>query len=282
MSRIDLAAASSTAQVWPPILAIDPGSQSTGVCLRVGTTALEAVTLERAENHGDHREPTTYALEVVKVCREIIRRNREALNAEALARRVDPTSLRHAVETLVAPKGVPAKGRRSAVAPRVLASLPTTATVLGVVIGTWPRTLLVAPRGGSLGGWDAVEGAPSCLRGRTPTGWLLGGEDRSHQRSAWGIAGAAHFQAASSLREQAASAARHAAADWPGAAPDVLIPILRRSIIATDSWDLFSRLPALARAVVAMVTRDRDAAAEASRAVAAYLIESEDDGRGRA
>src|SRR5699024_9904537 len=88
--------------------------------------------------------------------------------------------------------GRPTKGRQTAVAPRVLASLPTASTVLGAAVGTWPRTILVAPQGGK--GWDDVgrEAAPSTLKRRTPAGWLAGGSVRSHQRAARAIAGVAH------------------------------------------------------------------------------------------
>lgn len=270
MSTTDLAHAAARATVWPPILAVDPGSRSTGVCLRVGTDALKAVTVERTEDHGDHEEATRYARSVVEACREMTRRQRPALNREAQDRGVAPPALRHAVETLVTPTARPVKGRRLAVAPRVLESLPVASTVLGMIVGVWPRTLLVAPLGEP--GWDAVgrDHAPSVLSGRTPSGWMQGGADRSHQRSAWAIAGAAHVLTAPPLREQAAAAARHAAAQEPSTDPEALVPILLRSIQETASWDLLERLPALARATVSMATRDQAAGEAAARAVEEY------------
>ncbi len=270
----DLAAAASTAPVWPPVLAIDPGSQSSAVCLRVGTDALEAVTVERnASYEGDgHEAPSRYAQQVVETAREITRRNRAALNAEAEARGVQPGGLRHAVETLVPPSPRPVKGRQMAVAPRVLAYLPVASIVLGAVIGTWPKVILVPPRGGTEGGWDALEGAPESLRGRTPSGWLAGGSDRSHQRSAWAIAGAAHTLTAAPLPAQVRAAAAATAALAPSLDPEVLVPALRVGIAQTASWDLLPRLPALAAATAAVITGGDRTAAEAARAaVAAYL-----------
>lgn len=226
MTTPELVQTAATAAVWPPILAIDPGSQSTGVCLRVGVEALEAVTVERnASYDGDgHTHPSRYAMAVIEVCRDLSRRNRDVLNEAAQVRGVQPGGLRHAVETLVPPTPRPVKGRQAAVAPRVLAYLPIASTVLGCVIGTWPRTILVPPRGGSEGGWDALEGAPVSLRGRTPTGWLAGGSDRSHQRSAFMIAGAAHFIDAQPLPEQIRAAATATASLAPSLAPEALIP----------------------------------------------------------
>lgn len=269
-----LAEVAATAHVWPPVLAIDPGSQSTGICLRVGTEALEAVTVERNQSYeGDgHTHPASYAQAVIEVCREITRRQRGALNQEAEARGIQPGGLRHAVETLVPPTPRPAKGRQQAVAPRVLQYLPVASTVLGAVVGTWPKTILVPPRGGDHGGWDALEGAPENLRGRTPSGWLAGGSNRSHQRSAWAIAGAAHTLAAAPLPEQVRAASRAVASLAPDLGPEALIPALRAGIAQAGAWDLLGRLPALAAASAAVMTKgDRGAAEQARGAVADFL-----------
>ena len=219
-TNADFVQAGAMASVWPPVLAVDPGSQSTGVCLRVGTVALEAVT----------------------------------------------------AETLVPPTPRPVRGRQAAVPPRVLEYLPGAATVLGAVLGTWPQTILVPPRGGAEGGWDAVEGAPENLRGRTPAGWLTGGSDRSHQRSAWAIAGAAHVLTAAPLAEQVRAASNASAARHPDLDPQALIPALRLGIAQTSAWDLLDRLPGLAAASVGLMTHGDRARAELAReAVAAYL-----------
>lgn len=274
MRSTDLATAASTVHVWPPVLAIDPGSQSTGLCLRVGVEALEAVTVERNQSYegDDHEGPSRYAMAVIETAREITRRQRDALNVEAEARGVNPGGLRHAVETLVPPTPRPVKGRQMAVAPRVLQYLPGASTVLGAVVGTWPKSILVPPRGGDAGGWDAVEGAPDNLRGRTPSGWLTGGSDRSHQRSAFMIAGAAHMLAADPLSEQVRAAATAVAALAPELTPESLIPALRLGIAESGAWDLLGRLPALAAASVAVMTRgDRVAAEQARESVANFL-----------
>lgn len=268
----DVAATAATVKVWPPILAVDPGSTSTGICLRVGTEVLEAVTVEHTGDRHDHTSSCRYAQRVIETCREITRRQRDALNAEAEARGVQPGGLRHAAETIVPPSPRPVRGRQAAVAPRVLSFLPGASTVLGCVLGTWPRAILVPPRGGDAGGWDALEGAPESLRGRTPSGWLPGGSDRSHQRSAWAIAGAAHALSAQPLPEQVRAAVAVAAALRPDLAPEALVPVLRTAIQQAGAWDLLTRLPALAAASVAVMTHgDRAAAEEARMAVAAFL-----------
>ncbi len=270
----DLVTRAATVAVWPPVLAIDPGSQSTGICLRVGTDALEAVTVERnASYEGDgHTFPTRYAQQVIEAAREITRRQRDVLNEAAQVRGVQPGGLRHAVETLVPPTPRPVKGRQMAVPPRVLQYLPGASCVLGAVVGTWPRTILVPPRGGDQGGWDALEGAPSSLRGRTPGSWLPGGSDRSHQRSAWAIAGVAHVLASPPLPEQVRAAASAVASLGPELTPESLIPALRAGIAESGAWDLLDRLPALASASVAVMTRGDRAQAEGARvSVAAFL-----------
>ena len=122
---VDIVTGAKQARVWPPVLAIDPGSRETGLCLRIGTDALEAVTVEQCEPTGNHAESVRYAREVIETAKEVTRRNRDRLNDEATCRGVAPGGLRHAVETLIAPTGRPTKGRQTAVAPRVLASLPT-------------------------------------------------------------------------------------------------------------------------------------------------------------
>ncbi|OIJ35436.1 hypothetical protein BK826_08070 [Rothia kristinae] len=270
----ELAVAAATAMAWPPILAVDPGSRSTGICLRIGTAALEAVTVERTGGDGhEHAAACRYAQQVIEAAREITRRNREALNREAVARGVQPGGLRHAAETLVTPTPRPVKGRQMGVAPRVLEHLPGAATVLGAVVGTWPRAILVPPRGGDHGGWDAVEGAPDNLRGRTPSGWLSGGSDRSHQRSAWAIAGAAHVLAAQPRSEQVRAASRAVASLSPSLDPESLIPALRAGLAQAGAWDLLDHLPALAAASVAVMTRGDRARADAARASVANFLE---------
>lgn len=269
MTSTDLATAASSAVVWPPIIAVDPGSRSTGVCLRVGVGALEAVTVERTGDGHDHQSACQYAQQVIEAVREVTRRNRAGLNAEAEQRGVNPGGLRRAVETLVAPTGTAVKGRRAAVPPTILASLPIASTVLGAVIGTWPQSILVAPRGGDAGGWDALPGAPENLRGRMPLGWMPGGSDRSHQRSAWALGGVAHVMTAAPLPDQVAAAVR--AAGRPDLDPEHLIPALRSAIAASEAWDLLTRLPSLAAAVAARVTGDRREGERIKVAVADYL-----------
>ena len=80
---VDIVTGAKQARVWPPVLAIDPGSRETGLCLRIGTDALEAVTVEQCEPTGNHAESVRYAREVIETAKEVTRRNRDRLNDEA-------------------------------------------------------------------------------------------------------------------------------------------------------------------------------------------------------
>ncbi|MBU5900139.1 hypothetical protein JVW24_23770, partial [Vibrio cholerae O1] len=62
----DIEVGAKQARVWPPVLAIDPGSRETGLCLRVGIDALEAVTVEKDDPTGNHAESVRYAREVIE------------------------------------------------------------------------------------------------------------------------------------------------------------------------------------------------------------------------
>lgn len=213
--------AAATADVWPPILSVDPGSQHTGCCLRMGRDALEAVTVERAEGTGDHREAVAYAVLAAEIADSLVDRHADEIRAEAERRGFPlPPPCRTAVETLLAPTApAGAKGRRAAIAPLILSSLPVAATVLGFWAGRHPSTILVAPRGGSMGGWEGLprEVYPASLIDRKPAAWIAGGCERRHQRSAFALAGAAHV-----LASQATATAPSAPAEAQSAAPDDL------------------------------------------------------------
>lgn len=196
ISREAAEQAAARAEVWPPILAVDPGSAHSGVCLRVGTAALEAVTVTLPEGDpGAFTYATDYAAAVLAAAGALVKRHEGALLRMAHERGERAAVIRRAVECMVPPTPrARVKGSRVSVAPSVLASLPIACTVLGAVFARWPRVIRVPPRGGETGGWEALPGDPypAALRGRTPEGWMKGGTDRSHGRSAWAIAGVAH------------------------------------------------------------------------------------------
>lgn len=299
-TRNTLAAAALAAGVYPPVLAIDPGSAHSGICLRVGTEALEAATVDAQGDLARHTAMVSHARRTVEIAHALIARNRDALTEIAASYGLaDPPRVRIAVETLVPPTpAARAKGSRVAVPPTVLADLPGAATVLGVVSEHWractpvpPLGQVTLPDGTTVQGWDGLGEtglAPSVLRSSTPEGWLLpqgGTQQRQHQRSAWATAGAAHCLTASPLREQAQHAASHAAAQRPSAAPEALVPVLRAAIAQTGSWDLWQRLPALASATIGLARGEQSAAKEAAEAVAVWLAETEetdDESEGRA
>lgn len=198
MSRVEMERAAVEAEVWPPIMAIDPGSAHTGICLRVGQQAIEAVTVSRDGFDPDHRALVRWSRRNIEVAHEVISRNREQVATLALERgEPNPPRVRVAVETLVPPTARPTKHRQVAVSPTVLADLPGAAAVLGTVAEHWRSAIPVPPRGAPEGGWDDLPKSayPANLKGHTPKGWLLpqeGTQDRSHQQSAWAIAGVAH------------------------------------------------------------------------------------------
>lgn len=255
ITRAALEQAAAEAEVWPPILAVDPGSGHTGVCLRVGREALEALSVEFGSDPQDACAATDYAGQVLAVAGEIAQRHEAEILGMAHERGLSRVPLRRAVEVMVPPTpAATAKGRRVAVAPRVLASLPVACTVLGAVFGRWPRVIRVPPRGGLEGGWEALPGDPypESLRGRTPDGWLRGGSDRSHQRSAWAVAGAAHAldlaaQTPSAEAVQAVVLAVLAAKPDPRD-PAGVLGAIRAAISSTRSGSLIGREAAIAAA----------------------------------
>lgn len=209
MSAVDPVAVVS-ADVWPPVLACDPGAMHTGLALRMGTAALEAVTVDRDEREAEadvHGTPR-YASRVLDTVDLLIDRHRDDVAAGAARRGLPVPSVRVAVEGLVPPTaGHRAKGGVG-LSVRVLSGLPATAAVLGAVLGRYPGAVVVAPAGGSRG-WDKLDkdSYPGSLRGRTPPGWLPGGSERRHQRSAWAVAGQAHLIAPAPAIAPAAPAA---------------------------------------------------------------------------
>lgn len=262
-TRAEVETGAATASVWPPVLAVDPGGMHTGVCLRVGLAALEAVSVENAFDPADARAATDYADLVLRTAGELAQKHEGALLALARERGLSRAPLRRAVEVMVAPTAsAAAKGRRVAVPPRVLASLPVACTVLGAIYGRWPRVIRVPPRGGAEGGWEALPGDPypAALRGRTPEGWLKGGSDRSHQRSAWAVAGAAHvldLSAQQPTPEQVQTVVLAVLETGPNPGdPAAVLAAIRAAISKTRSGTLVGREAALAAAVARGLGRD--------------------------
>lgn len=270
------AQAAVEAHVWPPMLAVDPGATNTGLCLRVGTEAIEAVTVERGEDTGTHTLQTDYTRTVLTIMGELLDRNRDRLNEEAELRGVHPTAIRRSVETLVPPKARSVKGRQKAVSPSVLADLPGAGTVLGSVVGRWLNAVAVAPLGKP--GWDAVgaEHAPSVLKHKTPKAWMTGGQHREHQRSAWAIAGAAHAESMPELKTQVDAIVAWSVKQSPARDAEGLVALLREGIQQTGSWDLLNRLPGVAYAVVATATRNPRSGEDAKQDVETLLDETKD------
>ncbi len=300
IGREEAERAAVEAEVWPPVLAVDPGSQSTGLCIRAGTSAIMAATIERVGDTGSHAALPVWAAQVLAAVRELNRLSRDALNDLAADRGERAPAVRVAVETLVPPTAVRAKGSRVAVPPTVLASLPGAAAVLGAVVTAWPRATLVPPRGtgGDRGtGWDGLarDTYPAVLRGRTPPGWPepAQGAARSHQRSAWAIAGVAHALAAAEpatstqaeppatirpptaqpLQEAVRAALRGLPPESPAAdQPERVLRAVRAAMDQTETYDALSgREPLLAAAWAARSAPSREAASEAAKTIRAAV-----------
>lgn len=294
------------ADCWPPVLAVDPGSQSTGLCLRAGTDAIMATTVERIGDPGNHAALASWAAQVLAAIRDLRRLGRDALNDLAADRGERPVGVRYSVETLVPPTAVRTKGSRVAVAPAVLASLPGASAVLGAVVTAWPRAILVPPRGtGADGssGWDGLprEVYPTTLRGRTPPGWPepAPGAARSHQRSAWAIAGVAHALAAAEpatstqaeppagpttaqVLQEAVRAALKGLPPEPPAAdqPERVLHAVQAAMERTRTHDVLAgREALLAAAWAAKSAPSREAARSASETVRAAVEALIEEGR---
>lgn len=186
----------ATTSVWPPVLAVDPGGRWTGVCLRAGRLAVEAMTVPRLGTLDDHRSTVAFAERVLEEAEALLARSKPALTRLAERWERDPTPVRWAVETFVAPSRW--RGGKAASAVQRFASSGPVGVQVGMLVGRH-GALLVPPHGD--GGWDNLptDAYPSTLTGRTPEGWRVLRDDkgrspaRSHQRAAYALAGAAHL-----------------------------------------------------------------------------------------
>jgi hypothetical protein len=191
------------ADVWPPVLGVDPGGSETGVCLRAGSgpgSALVAVTIGR-HSHQDEAddEPAgaaRYAGRVVATCRALVAIAGDRITAAAVERGEPvPAGVRVAVEALMPAAGTPRPaarrpGRPVRVSAGEAADVARAAVTLGAVAIGWPTVLVVRPRAHDRMPMGAY---PPTLIGSTPVGWPRGASRRSHQRAAWMVAGWAHL-----------------------------------------------------------------------------------------
>lgn len=262
------------ALVWPPIMGVTPGLASTGLTIRVGTEAVLAVTVDRPRRRTATAEEGDYALAVLEGMDDLVRAAQDTLagHVRRLGRPRDEGRVRIAVETVPIPKGRPSKGRQVALAGSVLHDLSGAGAVLGAVIGRHRDVVRVPTLGApttkndgpqddapadpttapSRGPWSDIQ-APETLSRRKPPGWPESGSDRSRQRAAWGIAGAAQVLTTRSTREQITLASGRAQTlitdalldDIPG-----LVAVLREACDQSPQASIFN-LPGVARVVLA-------------------------------
>lgn len=194
------------ADVWPPILAIDPGGTDTGICIRTGhgpASALLAITVRRdttgLEQDDDPTAMARYAHRVIAVSRALVTAAHARIAAAAHARGVAVPVVRIAVEGLTEPVpeqhrgGRPGRAGGQKVAVKIAGDTARAAAVFGAIISAFPEVLMAPPRGHDL---FTLETYPPTLSGSVPSGWPRGSKVRSHQRSAWMLAGWAHLGAA--------------------------------------------------------------------------------------
>lgn len=166
---------------WPPVVGIDPGSSYVGVCLTVGDTVIEAVTVE-ADGAGE-LGVTRLALRAVAVARDLLHDHFATIEAEAARRGTAVPRPLFAIERVVPPRSDTRALKHSALSPKVLSSVISTGVCMGAILSalTEDLTILVNPAG-----FDHRDGSPACLCGRQPAGWRgRRGSERQHQRSAY-------------------------------------------------------------------------------------------------
>jgi hypothetical protein len=151
-----------------PIVGIDPGARYTGVVVRDGDVVLHSSTLVRPK---ELSSGTDWALAVVGQLQQILA--------------AFPTAIPIAVEGISDPKGFH-KGEKAAINPR---DIIRAGIVLGAVIASWPRAIIVEPGGN---GSQHASHYPPELVGRRPAslpGSSQGAGTRGHEQSAFDVAG---------------------------------------------------------------------------------------------
>jgi len=192
----EVLAGAASASVWPPVMAVDPGGRWTGLCLRAGTLAVEAMTVPRLGSLDSHTATVEFAEQVVAEAEALLERRKRSLTRLAERWGLEPQPVRWCVETFVAPSAW--RGGKAATAIARHSNAAPVGVQVGMLVGRH-SALLVPPHGD--GGWDHLpDGSyPTTLTGRTPEGWKVLRDAkgrtpaRSHQRAAWAQAGAAHL-----------------------------------------------------------------------------------------
>jgi hypothetical protein len=156
--------------IGEPIIGVDPGARYTGVVVRDGDAVLHASTLVRPKTLDSGTE---WALMVVTEIQTILKDF--------------PTLMPMGVEGISDPKGFH-KGQRAAINPK---DIIRAGIVLGAVVATWPKSIIVPPGGN---GSQHYSHYPAVLIGARPKD-LPGSNNkagtRGHEQSAYDVAGKA-------------------------------------------------------------------------------------------
>lgn len=150
------------------VLGIDPGSRYTGVIIRDEDTVLFSSILVRPKE----MDPLPWAVSVVEQIREIHLQFPDA---------------KVAIEGISDPKGYN-RGKRAPINPR---DIMRAAAVAGGCAVAFPNSVIIAPGGN---GSQDISQYPDCLIGRRPKdlpGTNKGAGTRSHEQSAFDVAGKA-------------------------------------------------------------------------------------------
>jgi len=156
-------------------MAVDPGSQHTGIVLatisEAGPVPVDGLTLERLEDERDtrHMGCPMYVRRVIEACMTMLEKHH-----------VDDDVVTVIVETMVPP--TPVQPGTNVVPMAIWRHQLGAWAVLGAVAAVFPDARLVAPAAA-----DHQAKYPDLLWGRTPPGWTAGGSQRQHQRAAWAV-----------------------------------------------------------------------------------------------
>lgn len=152
-----------------PVIGIDPGARYTGVVVRDGDAVLHSSTLVRPVEMTSTDWAVMVVVEIQRILRDF------------------PATIPVGIEGISDPKGFH-QGKRAAINPK---DIIRAGIVLGALVATWPKAVIVKPGGN---GSQHYTHYPEALIGRRPEslpGSTNGAGTRDHEQSAFDVAGKA-------------------------------------------------------------------------------------------